>query len=66
MAKLGLPKLGYLFGGPYNKDLRIYKGLGYRGLAFRVSSILGAILRSPYLGKLPYLMSLAVSVFLHA
>ena len=30
--------LGYHFGGPYNKDY----------------SILGSILRCPYLGKLPY------------
>ena len=31
--------MGYLFGGPYNKD----------------NSILGSILRSPNFGKLPYL-----------
>ena len=35
--KGGFPKLGYPFGGPYNKDY----------------SILGSILGSPYFGKLP-------------
>ena len=33
------PNWGYPFGGPYNKD----------------SNILGSILGSPYVGKLPYL-----------
>ena len=37
----GFPKLGgYLFGGPHNKDY----------------SILGAMLGSPYLWKLPYML----------
>ena len=33
----GFPSQGYIFGGPHNKD----------------SSILGSLLRSPYVGKLP-------------
>ena len=33
----GFPNLGYLFGGPHNKDY----------------SMLGSILGSPYIGKLP-------------
>ena len=38
----GFPKIrGTLFGGPYNKDY----------------SVLGSILGSPYLGKLPYIIA---------
>ena len=40
----GFPKVGYHFGGLYNKDY----------------SILGSILGSPYFGKLPYKGNLRV------